>query len=201
MERTQLFDLMGELKLYGMKAAFDEIMATAVKRQHEPQRIVGDLLNAAGVTWGSFMGGFNVARVNANGTSGCKRSSTGLAGTTNDYIPHHAWFQYYASTANPNHTPPASPAEIGHSGPANHGYDLEDFKGAVKAAVIEGKPMAPASIEALSKLPGRPLSSMLSAVRKNGRMVSPDTVASSSTKAEKSIAVMPRVPSSTPPST
>ena len=46
MERTQLFDLMGELKLYGMKAAFDEIMTTAVKRQHEPQRIVGDLLNA-----------------------------------------------------------------------------------------------------------------------------------------------------------
>jgi DNA replication protein DnaC len=46
MERTQLFDLMGELKLYGMKAAFDEVMATAVKRQHEPQRVVGDLLTA-----------------------------------------------------------------------------------------------------------------------------------------------------------
>jgi hypothetical protein len=46
MERTQIFDLMGELKLYGMKAAFDEIMATAVKRQHEPQHIVGDLLSA-----------------------------------------------------------------------------------------------------------------------------------------------------------
>ena len=46
MERAQLFDLMGELKLYGMKAAFDEIMATAVKRQHEPQRIVGELLTA-----------------------------------------------------------------------------------------------------------------------------------------------------------
>jgi len=46
MERTQLFDLMGELKLYGMKAAFDEIMTTAVKRQHEPQHIVGDLLKA-----------------------------------------------------------------------------------------------------------------------------------------------------------
>ena len=37
---------MGELKLYGMKAAFDEIITTAVKRQHEPQRIVGDLLSA-----------------------------------------------------------------------------------------------------------------------------------------------------------
>src|SRR5689334_4651563 len=33
---------------------------------------------------------------------------------------------------------------------------------------------------------------MLSAVRKNGRIVSPDTEASSSTKAEKSIAVMLR---------
>jgi DNA replication protein DnaC len=37
---------MGELKLYGMKAAFDEIITTAVKRQHEPQRVVGDLLTA-----------------------------------------------------------------------------------------------------------------------------------------------------------
>ena len=39
MERTQLFDLMSELKLYGMKAAFDEIMATAVKRQYKPQQL------------------------------------------------------------------------------------------------------------------------------------------------------------------
>jgi DNA replication protein DnaC len=46
MERSQLFDLMGQLQLYGMKAAFDEIMATAIKRQHEPQRIIGDLLTA-----------------------------------------------------------------------------------------------------------------------------------------------------------
>ena len=45
MERTQILDL-GELRLYGMKAAFDDIMATAVKRQHEPQRVVGDLLTA-----------------------------------------------------------------------------------------------------------------------------------------------------------
>jgi DNA replication protein DnaC len=37
---------MGQLKLYGMKAAYDEIIATAVKRQHEPQKIVGDLLQA-----------------------------------------------------------------------------------------------------------------------------------------------------------
>jgi len=46
MERTQIFELMSELRLSGMKAAYDEIMATAIKRQHEPPRIVGDLLQA-----------------------------------------------------------------------------------------------------------------------------------------------------------
>jgi DNA replication protein DnaC len=46
MERSEILTAMGELKLYGMKAAFDEIITTAVKRQHEPQRIVGDLLTA-----------------------------------------------------------------------------------------------------------------------------------------------------------
>ena len=46
MERTQLFDLMGELKLLGMRSAYDEVMSTGIKRQHEPPRIVGDLLQA-----------------------------------------------------------------------------------------------------------------------------------------------------------
>src|SRR6516225_170679 len=39
---------------------------------------IGDLLNAAGVTWGSFMGGFDVTVKNTNLTTGCNRSSTGL---------------------------------------------------------------------------------------------------------------------------
>jgi DNA replication protein DnaC len=46
MERTEIITSMSTLKLYGMKAAYDEIMATALKRQHEPQRVVGDLLTA-----------------------------------------------------------------------------------------------------------------------------------------------------------
>ena len=46
MERTEILTTMAELRLYGMKAAFDEIVTTAVKRQHEPQRVVGDLLTA-----------------------------------------------------------------------------------------------------------------------------------------------------------
>ncbi|HYA22841.1 MAG TPA: alkaline phosphatase family protein [Terriglobales bacterium] len=97
---------------------------------------IGDLLNAAGITWGSFMGGFNLKTLNPNGTTGCNRTSTGLAGTTNDYIPHHAWFQYYASTANPNHTRPASISEIGQNGPANHEYDLQDFYTALSAGIL-----------------------------------------------------------------
>jgi DNA replication protein DnaC len=46
MERSEILTTMAELKLYGMKAAFDEIITTAVKRQHEPQQVVGDLLTA-----------------------------------------------------------------------------------------------------------------------------------------------------------
>jgi DNA replication protein DnaC len=37
---------MGALKLYGMRSAYDEIMGVAIKRQHEPPKIVGDLLSA-----------------------------------------------------------------------------------------------------------------------------------------------------------
>lgn len=46
MERTQILDLMGTLKLYGMRSSYDEIMAAGIKRQHEPPRIVGDLLQS-----------------------------------------------------------------------------------------------------------------------------------------------------------
>ena len=38
--------MMGILKLFGMKDAYDEALATAIKRKHEPQRLVGDLLKA-----------------------------------------------------------------------------------------------------------------------------------------------------------
>ncbi len=46
MERSEILAAMGALKLHGMKAAFDEIMTGAIKRQYEPQRIVAELLAA-----------------------------------------------------------------------------------------------------------------------------------------------------------
>ena len=46
MDRADILTAMDTLKLYGMKGAFDAVIAAAVKRQHEPQRVVGDLLTA-----------------------------------------------------------------------------------------------------------------------------------------------------------
>jgi DNA replication protein DnaC len=46
MERHELLDLMLALKLTGMRAAFDEIVAAGIKRQHSIQDIIGDLLKA-----------------------------------------------------------------------------------------------------------------------------------------------------------
>jgi len=84
---------------------------------------IGDLLNEAGITWGSFMGGF----------ANCAAAHTGITGLNSvDYIPHHAFFQYWQSTLNAKHVPPSSPAMIGRSDAAKHEYDINDFWTAVK---------------------------------------------------------------------
>ena len=83
---------------------------------------VGDLLNAAGITWGWFQGGFD----------NCKAKHTGVTGLTfTDYIPHHEPFQYFPQSANPKHLSPSG--SIGHTDRANHQYDLSRFWQAVKA--------------------------------------------------------------------
>jgi phospholipase C len=103
---------------------------------------IGDLLNAKGISWGGFMGGFDLDITNANGTTGCGRTTTStVTGVTeNDYIQHHNWFQYFKSTANPTHARPASVSAVGHTydangqlDPANHEYDVDDFYAAVRA--------------------------------------------------------------------
>jgi len=97
---------------------------------------IGDLLNAAGVSWGFFEGGFDLTATNPNGTTGCSRSTTSLITNTKkaDYIPHHQPFQYYKSTQNLTHARPTSTAMIGQQGDAaNHQYDINDFYTAVSA--------------------------------------------------------------------
>ena len=46
MERHEVIDLMRELKLVGMRVAYDEVLSNALKRQHAAQDIVGSLLQA-----------------------------------------------------------------------------------------------------------------------------------------------------------
>ncbi|HEX4322470.1 MAG TPA: alkaline phosphatase family protein [Acidobacteriaceae bacterium] len=111
---------------------------------------IGDLLNKQDITWGWFQGGFNTELTNANGSTGCTRSTPnaipGFGGVAvNDYVEHHQPFQYYASTANPTHARPSSIRAIGSSyeagrgkvvDPANHQYDTDDFFTALDNGVL-----------------------------------------------------------------
>ncbi len=121
----------------------NDVCSSTTNTSYMAGKNIGDLLNAASVTWGSFMGGFNLSLTNKNGTTNCARSTLSTYTGVNeaDYIPHHAWFQYYQSTANATHARPSSVAAIGHTyiphtktlDPANHEYDLNDFYAALQA--------------------------------------------------------------------
>jgi len=82
---------------------------------------IGNLLNAAGVSWGWFYGDFLPVSITG-----------GVATCTSQYNPHYAPFDYYLSTANPHHLPPTSLSAIGKDTCANlmcanHTYDLSYF--------------------------------------------------------------------------
>jgi phospholipase C len=123
---------------------FDVCSGPGVDQATIAGRNIGDMLNAKGITWGFFEGGFDLTVVNTNGTTGCLRSHAATQPpfpVSQDYIPHHQPFQYFASTRNPNHDRPSSVAAIGHSlipgthtpDKANHQYDLHDFFDALNA--------------------------------------------------------------------
>ena len=46
MERDEILTMIDQLKLAGMRAAFDEVMSNGIKRQHSAQQIIGELLAA-----------------------------------------------------------------------------------------------------------------------------------------------------------
>jgi phospholipase C len=101
---------------------------------------VGDLLNRQNITWGWFQGGFTPSSL-SNRTAICATSHNNIGNSPSaDYSPHHEPFQYYASTANPNHVSPTSVSQVGVSDPTgtaatqaiNHQYDVSWFNAAVK---------------------------------------------------------------------
>jgi phospholipase C len=136
-------DGLGGLTLIGDTDPGFDVCSSVTSQVVMTGQNIGDLLSKTGLTWGSFMGGFNLQATNPNGTTGCKRTTFGtvVGGNVTDYSPHHAWFQYYVSTANPTHARPSSIQAVGYStahesttaDPANHGYDLQDFYDAVTA--------------------------------------------------------------------
>jgi phospholipase C len=103
-------------------------------------RNIGDLLATAHVSWGAFMGGFTpTAPASGRHPAVCGSAHRNIGNVSvADYIPHHAWFQYYRTTANPHHVPPASLREIGHAGPANHNYDLSYLYRALDHGALPG---------------------------------------------------------------
>ncbi len=101
---------------------------------------------------GWFAGGFALTGKNTDGTPACGASSTGLASPTgtHDYIPHHEPFQYYKTTANPNHLPPSGASKIGQTDQANHQYDLSLFT----VALNEGRLPAVSFLKAVGAQDG-----------------------------------------------
>lgn len=101
---------------------FDKASTGVTASMNDSNKNVGNLLNTKGITWGWFQGGF------ADPTASHK--NIGGAAVT-DYSPHHEPFQYYKSTANPDHLAPSSAALIGKTDQANHQYDMKNFWTAV----------------------------------------------------------------------
>ncbi len=90
---------------------------------------IGLLLDAKGITWGWFQGGFK-ADSPWDGTHPVTCSSThkNVAGeVVPDYDQSHNPFQYFAATSNPHHLPPTAISMIGRQDQANHLYDLSEF--------------------------------------------------------------------------
>lgn len=90
---------------------------------------IGDLLDASKVSWGWFQGGFTASQAYSPGSPAqCNTTTNRLDGTPETaYAGYHNPFQFYASTNNQHHIPPAGVWEVGHDGPANHIYDLTYF--------------------------------------------------------------------------
>ena len=120
----------------GEAAKFEDCAPATGAKVEMSGRNVGNLMNAKNVSWGWFSGGFKPTSRTADGSAICASQHANIGGKLQTDYYSGGWtdpFQYYQSTANPHHLPPASVNEIGHSGQANHQYDLTDFWSAVGA--------------------------------------------------------------------
>lgn len=108
---------------------YDKASTGMTLAMDDTNKNVGDLLNTKGITWGWFQGGFADPAATHKNIGGA---------TVTDYSPHHQPFEYYKSTANPDHKAPSSVKMIGKTDQANHQYDLKDFWKTVDAGNMPG---------------------------------------------------------------
>jgi len=115
----------------------DESKAANHEHGHRSWEERRDLLNAKGITWGWFQGGFAPTGADAKGRAVCGSHHVGLAGddvqkTVGDLHSAPRTVEYYAQTTNQHHLRPSSVAKIGQNDQANHQYDITDFFDALK---------------------------------------------------------------------
>jgi phospholipase C len=131
-------NLLGGTLIGDARPAGDDCNPANVTTATASGKNVGDLLNAAGLTWGWFQGGFRATSVSSSGVATCASTHNNISGASagTDYIPHHQPFQYYKSTQNLHHMPPSSVAKTGQTDQANHQYDSADFTAALAAGIL-----------------------------------------------------------------
>jgi hypothetical protein len=92
-----LADGAGGFTLTGDIDPSGDTCSSPTKQAMSNAKNIGDLLNGATIPWGNFYGGFNLQTINANGSTGCSRSTVSqiVGGTVGDYVPHHICTQYF----------------------------------------------------------------------------------------------------------
>ena len=107
-------------------AAFDDCAEETGALVQMTGENVGDLLNAASLTWGRFSDGFTPTER--------LRSETAVSGllAESDSGPIQVYddpdpFDYYKLTSNPHYLPPSSAHMTGRTDQANHQYEFDDF--------------------------------------------------------------------------
>ena len=106
-------------------AAFDDCAEERGTGVQFTGKNIGDLLNARAITWGWFSAGFAPTKTSWTGKAVCGLKHVAANGKNILVYDDPDPFNYFVSTANQHHKPPASLTMVGSSDQASHQYDLD----------------------------------------------------------------------------
>ena len=189
---SEVADGNGGFTLNSDRDPFGDICSSKTSTVQMATRTVGDIMSSDGVTWGSFMGGFNLtltepewyhrllaqhrqsadSRVWASQRrhdGGGNRSGDRQRLRAAPFVLPVLCFDHQPES----HTSGKPSQEIGHNGPANHEYDTQDFFAAINAG----------NFPSVSFLKARPFRTRIPAIpiRSTNRPSSPPLSTSSRT--------------------